>query len=193
MQPSGPVAWCGGFRAGEAWVRVLALPLVGCVTVGECVNLPEHRFLTREVRMLENSPPGSREGSVSPPWAGRPAQLWCTCSANSHARHSFGHRAVGGPPPVRRLGAAGEAAEDRGLLLCPCGIRPSEQMALSGAWGTEALPGCLWSAGPTAAALLPDPGFQAGGLGPGQLTEPGGRGLGGQLRPWSGAESQIIP
>lgn len=58
MQPSGPVVCCGGFRAGEAWVRILALPLVGCVTAGECVNLSEHRFLTCEVRMLKNSPPG---------------------------------------------------------------------------------------------------------------------------------------
>lgn len=52
MQPSGPVVWCG-----EAWVRILALPLVGCVTVGGCVHLSEHRFLlTHAARMLKNSP-----------------------------------------------------------------------------------------------------------------------------------------
>lgn len=38
-------------------------------------------------------------------------------------------------------------------------------MALSGAWGTESLPGCLWPAGPRAAVTLPDLGFQAGWLG----------------------------
>ena len=71
---------------------------------------------------------------------------------------------------------------------------PNEQMVLSGAWGTESLPGWLWPAGPRAAVLFPDLGFQAGWLrqagwaGAGQLTE-----LGGQLQPWSGAESQTVP
>lgn len=99
---------------------------------------------------------------------------------------------MGGPLPVRGPGAAGavgEESRDRGLLLCPCGIRPSEQMALSGVWGTEALPGRPWSAGPTAAALLPDPGFRAGGAGAWAADTAWGPGAG---RPaaaleWSGA------
>lgn len=183
MQPSGPVVWCG-----EAWVRILALPLVGCVTVGGCVHLSEHRFLLTVRRGCLKTPPRLAWGSREPSFGAR-ARLTVTLVT------VLATVPWAGRSPSAGLEPQGRWERKAGTEVCssaPVASAPVSKW-LSAGCGEQKL--SLAARGRPAPQQLPGSqirGSGPGGLGPGQLTQPGGRGLGGQLRPWSGAERQSI-
>lgn len=118
---------------------------------------------------------------------------WCRCSGNSCTCYGFDGHAAGGLLLVPGLELQGKWRTRAGTAAgfsAPVASVPNEQMALSGAWRTESLPGWLWLASPRAAVLFPDPGFQAGWLGRAGwagawAADRASRGLGGQLQPCS--------